>query len=79
AVFVDDFANPHKLPVLDMLTERLQAECLLTVLININRHFDHVHALINADQRQFDALILFGQAVAHRAFPRERPYRTVSR
>ncbi|MGO6908646.1 LacI family transcriptional regulator, partial [Rhizobium ruizarguesonis] len=36
AVFVDDFANPHKLPVLEMLTERLQAEGLLTVLININ-------------------------------------------
>ncbi|MBB5550963.1 substrate-binding domain-containing protein [Rhizobium lentis] len=62
AVFVDDFANPHKLPVLEMLTERLQAEGLLTVLININRHFDHVHALINADQRQFDAVILFGTA-----------------
>jgi LacI family transcriptional regulator len=45
-----------------MLTERLQAEGLLTVLININRHFDHVHALINADQRQFDAVILFGTA-----------------
>ncbi|RFB81958.1 LacI family transcriptional regulator [Rhizobium leguminosarum bv. trifolii] len=62
AVFVDDFANPHKLPVLEMLTERLQAEGLLTVLININRHFDHIHALINADQRQFDAVILFGTA-----------------
>jgi LacI family transcriptional regulator len=62
AVFVDDFANPHKLPVLEMLTEHLQAEGLLTVLININRHFDHVHALINAGQRQFDAVILFGTA-----------------
>jgi len=62
AVFVDDFANPHKLPVLELLTARLQAEGLLTVLININRHFDHVHALINADQRQFDAVILFGTA-----------------
>lgn len=62
AVFIDDFTNPHKLPVLEMLTERLQAEGLLTVLININRHFDHVHALINAGQRQFDAVILFGTA-----------------
>jgi len=62
AVFVDDFANPHKLPVLELLSERLQAEGLLTVLININRHFDHVHALINAGQRQFDAVILFGTA-----------------
>ncbi|WHO76022.1 LacI family DNA-binding transcriptional regulator [Rhizobium sp. BT03] len=62
AVFVDDFANPHKLPVLERLTKRLQAEGLLAVLVNINHHFDHVHALINADQRQFDAVILFGTA-----------------
>jgi LacI family transcriptional regulator len=62
AVFVDDFANPHKLPFLEALTERLQAEGLVAVLININRHFDHVHALLNADQRQVDAIILFGTA-----------------
>ncbi|MBA5804699.1 LacI family DNA-binding transcriptional regulator [Rhizobium changzhiense] len=62
AVFVDDFANPQKLPFLETLTERLQAEGLVAVLININNHFDHVHALLNADQRQVDAVILFGTA-----------------
>jgi LacI family transcriptional regulator len=60
AVFVDDFGNPHKLPFLEKLTERLQAEGLIVMLININRYFDHVHALLNADQRQVDAIVLFG-------------------
>jgi LacI family transcriptional regulator len=62
AVFVDDFANPQKLPFLEALTERLQAEGLVAMLININNHFDHVHALLNADQRQVDAIILLGTA-----------------
>lgn len=62
AVFVDDFANPQKLPFLEALTERLQAEGLVAMLININSHFDHVHALLNADQRQVDAIILLGTA-----------------
>lgn len=62
AVFVDDFANPQKLPFLETLTARLQAEGLVAMLININTNFDHVHALLNADQRQVDAVILFGTA-----------------
>lgn len=62
AVFVDDFANPQKLPFLETLTERLQAEGLVAMLININTNFDHVHALLNADQRQVDAVVLFGTA-----------------
>lgn len=62
AVFVDDFANPQKLPFLETLTEQLQAAGLVAMLININNHFDHVHALLHADQRQVDAIILFGTA-----------------
>lgn len=62
AVFVDDFANPQKLPFLEALTEQLQAAGLVAMLININNHFDHVHALLHADQRQVDAIILFGTA-----------------
>lgn len=62
AIFVDDFANPQKLPFLETLTERLQAEGLVAMLININTNFDHVHALLNADQRQVDAVVLFGTA-----------------
>lgn len=62
AVLVDDFANPEKLPFLETLTDRLQAEGLVAMLININTHFDHVRALLNADQRQVDAVVLFGTA-----------------
>ncbi|MDP9812658.1 MULTISPECIES: LacI family DNA-binding transcriptional regulator [Rhizobium] len=62
AVFVDDFANPQKLPFLESLTEKLQAAGLVVMLININNHFDHVNALLHADQRQVDAIILFGTA-----------------
>ena len=62
AVFVDDFANPQKLPYLEVLTDRLQAAGLVAMLININKRFDHVGALLNADQRQVDAIILFGTA-----------------
>ncbi|NTE84526.1 LacI family transcriptional regulator [Agrobacterium tumefaciens] len=62
AVFVDDFANPQKLPFLESLTEKLQEAGLVVMLININSHFDHVNALLHADQRQVDAIILFGTA-----------------
>jgi LacI family transcriptional regulator len=60
AVFIDDFGNPRKLPFLEKLTESLQAEGLAVMLININRNFDHVHALLNAGQQQVDAIVLFG-------------------
>jgi LacI family transcriptional regulator len=60
AVFVDDFGNPHKLPFLDELTATLQSEGMVAVLININMNFDHIRALVNAEQRQVDAVVLFG-------------------
>lgn len=62
AVLVDDFANPQKIPYLEMLTDSLQASGLVALLVNINTRFDHVRALLNADQRQVDAVILFGTA-----------------
>ena len=62
AVLVDDFVNFHKLPVLEMLTLALQAEGMAAILININQRFDHLEALLNAGQRQVDAVILMGTA-----------------
>lgn len=62
AVLVDDFENPHKLPFLSKLTEKLQAEGLVALLVNIGDHYSHIHAILNADQRQVDAIILFGTA-----------------
>jgi LacI family transcriptional regulator len=60
AVLVDDFRNPHKLPVLDLLTAALQRSGLVAVLININEQNSHIDAILNADQRQVDAVILVG-------------------
>lgn len=60
AILVDDFANPYKLPFLELLTKKLQNEGMLAILININESFDHPEALIDADQRQIDAAILMG-------------------
>ena len=60
AVFVDDFTNPHKLPFLEDLTDIMQSEGLAMILVNINKQLDHFNALLNADQRQVDAVVLFG-------------------
>ena len=62
AAFVDDFDNPHKLPLIAALTEIMQSEGLVVSVININTHFDHIHALLSADQRQIDAVLLCGTA-----------------
>jgi LacI family transcriptional regulator len=60
AVLVDDFRNPRKLPVLDLLTAALQRKGLLALLVNINGQNSHIDAILNADQRQVDAVILLG-------------------
>lgn len=60
AILVDDFANPHKLPALEALTKKLQLEGMASVLININDEFDHLAAMLNAAQRQVDAMVLVG-------------------
>ena len=62
AILVDDFANPHKLPFLERLTAALQAEGRVASLININTAYDHISAMMHAEQRQVDAIILFGTA-----------------
>ncbi len=60
AVLIDDFKNPAKLPFLEKLSEALQSQGMIMVLININRHHDHIDAIMDIDQRQLDAAILFG-------------------
>jgi LacI family transcriptional regulator len=62
AILVDDFTNPHKLPFLERLTAALQAEGRVASLININTANDHFSAMMHAEQRQVDAIILFGSA-----------------
>jgi LacI family transcriptional regulator len=60
AILVDDFANPHKLPFLERLTALLQAGGRVASLININTANDHFSAMMHAEQRQVDAIIVFG-------------------
>lgn len=60
AVLIDDFKNPSKLPFLEKLSEALQSQGMIMVLININRHHDHIDAIMDIDQRQLDAAILLG-------------------
>lgn len=62
AVLVDDFGNPHKLPMLNLLTTAMQQETLVAVLLNINQANSHVEAILDADQRQVDAVVLLGTA-----------------
>lgn len=62
AVLVDDFRNPHKLPILEALSLAIQARGMVMTLININEHFDQVDAMIHARQRQVDGIILFANS-----------------
>ena len=74
ALLVDDFANPHKLVMMDCLTRALRGRGLDTLLVNTLDREDTTPALINASQRRVDATILIGiqfdddvLAAAHRA------------
>jgi DNA-binding LacI/PurR family transcriptional regulator len=67
AVLIDDFGNPHKLPFLEALTERLQAEHKMAMLVNLGPNYDMSAALTNADQRQVDGIILLGTAISAEA------------
>ncbi len=72
AILVDDFTNPHKLPFLERLTALLQAEGRVAILININASNDHVSAILNAEQRQVDAIIVFGTSFEEDSFQNNR-------
>ena len=65
AVFVDDFANPQKLPFLETLTEQLQAAGLVAMLININNHFDHGDAGARLEGEEAAQAVVDGVDVVH--------------
>ena len=67
-ILVDDFSNPYKLPTLEKLTDALQSEGMLGVLLNISRDYDHLAAITNAKQRRLDAIILFGTSFRSESF-----------
>ena len=60
AVLVDDFANPHKLILLEQLTQVLRAHGYDTSLINTSDDADAAAALLHASPRRVDAAILIG-------------------
>lgn len=60
ALIVDDFANPHKLVMLERLTRALRAGHYDTLLVNTIDAGDATPALLNASQRRVDATILIG-------------------
>lgn len=60
ALLVDDFANPHKLVMLERLTRILRKHGWDTLLVNTLDRNDAGHAIMNASQRRVDAAILIG-------------------
>lgn len=60
ALLVDDFANPHKLVMMERLTRILRKHGWDTLLVNTLGRDDANDALLNASQRRVDAVILIG-------------------
>lgn len=60
ALLVDDFANPHKLVMLERLTRILRKHGWDTMLVNTLDEDDATAALLNASQRRVDAAVLIG-------------------
>ncbi len=60
ALLVDDFANPHKLVMMERLTRILRKHGYDTLLVNTSDEEDASAALLNASQRRVDAAVLIG-------------------
>ena len=60
ALLVDDFANPHKLVIMERLTRILRENGYGTLLVNTSDEEDASAALLNASQRRVDAAVLIG-------------------
>lgn len=60
ALLVDDFANPHKLVMMERLTRVLRKNGWDTLLVNTLNESDAPSALLTASQRRVDAAVLIG-------------------
>lgn len=60
ALLIDDFANPHKLVIMDHLTRILRQHGYDALLVNTSDEQDASAALLNASQRRVDAAVLIG-------------------
>lgn len=59
-LLIDDFANPHKLVMLERLTRILRENGWDTLLVNTTNDQETSDALINASQRRVDAAVVIG-------------------
>ncbi|MGB0664239.1 MAG: LacI family DNA-binding transcriptional regulator [Pontibacterium sp.] len=60
ALLIDDFANPHKLAVLEVLTKTLRAHGWDSLLVSTSGEEDATNALMGASQRRVDAAVMIG-------------------
>ena len=60
ALLIDDFANPHKLVMMERLTRVLRREGWDILLVNTLDRDDTGRALLSASRRRVDAVILIG-------------------
>ncbi|TQV67220.1 LacI family transcriptional regulator [Aliiroseovarius halocynthiae] len=67
ALSVDDFANPHKLVMLERLTRILRRHGWDTLLVNTLNSEDVSAALLNASQRRLDVAVLIGSGCDDKA------------
>ncbi|ASP35889.1 LacI family DNA-binding transcriptional regulator [Labrenzia sp. VG12] len=67
ALLVDDFANPHKLVMLERLTRALRKNGWDSLLVNTLDPDDTSAALLTASQRRVDAAVLIGSGFDDKA------------
>ncbi|MFK7852804.1 MAG: LacI family DNA-binding transcriptional regulator [Granulosicoccus sp.] len=60
SLLVDDFANPHKLVMMERLTRILREQGWDTLLVNTQGQDDASAALLKSSQRRVDAAVLIG-------------------
>ncbi len=72
ALLIDDFANPHKLVMMEQLTRGLRQAGCDTLLVNTIEQSDTSAALLKASQRRVDAAVLIGSSFSDHAIASAR-------
>jgi len=72
ALLIDDFANPHKLVMMEHLTRGLHLAGWDTLLVNTKNKSDASAALLQARQRRVDAAVVIGSGFTDQAIATAR-------
>lgn len=72
ALLIDDFANPHKLVIMEQLTQGLREAGWDTLLVNTISESDTSAAMLQASQRRVDAAVLIGSGFTDQAIATAR-------